>query len=183
LDVDLKRRYSREDLRDLQHPVLKRFFRVWETKRAGGRHPSRNDVSARDLAPFLPYVVLARAVDSDLEFRIIGHAIIQAYGENFTGRRLSSLTEAVGAPMVDAYRSVVAEDQPVLLKGSFEHSRDSHSDREVILTPLGPSDGIVDHVLAAGTFLPHVSRAAADTNDGSRNISCYTSSVLSVPSL
>ena len=151
----LTRLYRRKDLDALANPLLRQLLAVWRGKCAGRRFPSRNDISPRDLVQVLPIITLARVVDdaTDFELRIIGHDVVQAYQENFTGRRMSSLSDVVSDSMRQAYHAVVREACPVLLEGWFEPSAENRCYyREVLLTPLGPTDAAVDHVLSAGAF-------------------------------
>src|SRR5262249_52251927 len=103
----------------------------------------------------LRYLSLARVIEGsdDFEIRIVGDAIVQAYGENFTGRTLSSIAEFVGDTVVAAYQDVVREGSLIVLHGSFERARNHHFRRELVLMPLG-ADGRVEFVLCAGMLMP-----------------------------
>jgi hypothetical protein len=158
--VQLQRRYSRVPIDHLQSPILHEIKRIWDAKRDGRSYPSRNDLRPHDFASFLRHLSLARVIDggSDFEMRIIGDEIVQAYGENFTGRTLSSLAELIGDAMLGAYHAVRQEGRPVLLQGSFERKHNDHFRREVILMPLG-IDSEVEFVLSAGMLMPRGSGA------------------------
>jgi hypothetical protein len=55
--------------------------------------------------------------------------------------------------MRQACHAVFREARPVLLAGWFEpYAQNRCFYREVLLTPLGPAGGGVDHVLSAGAF-------------------------------
>ena len=153
--MQLQRRYVRITLDDLHSPVLRHILHVWEGKRNGRAYPSRTDLRPQDFSPFLRHLTLSRVVEEkrDFEIRILGDEIVQAYGENLTGRTVSSLVGLVGEAMVDAYHAVVDEGGPVLLQGFFERARNDHFRREVILMPLG-SGGKVQFVLSAGMLMP-----------------------------
>jgi hypothetical protein len=149
--LQLQRRYTRVALDNLQSPVLRHVLGVWDGKRNRSAYPARHDLRPQDFAPYLRHLSLARVIDGsdDFELRIIGDEIIQAYGENFTGRTLSSIAESVGEAVVSAYQDVVLEGEPILLHGLFERPSNHHFRREVLLMPLG-TDGTVDIVLSAG---------------------------------
>jgi len=151
----LQRRYARVARDNLQSPVLRCILRVWDEKRNGRPYPARDDLRPHDFAPYLRHLSLARVIDgsNDFELRIIGDAIVQAYGENFTGRTLSSIAEFVGDAVVAAYHSVVLEGGPIVLHGSFERPRNHHFRRELILMPIGANRG-VEFVLSAGMLTP-----------------------------
>lgn len=165
--MQLERRYARVTLDSLRSPVLRHVLGVWDAKRNGRAHPARRDLRPRDFAPYLRHLSLARVMDGgdDFELRIIGDEIVQSYGENFTGRTLSSIAEFVGDAVVLAYRTVLVEGGPVLLHGFFESPRDHHFRREVLLMPIG-AEARVEFVLSAGMLTPrftdeqHASTAA-----------------------
>jgi hypothetical protein len=161
--VQLQRRYTRVALDNLRSPVLRHVLSVWDSKRNGRAWPAREELRPQDFAPYLRHLSLARVIDGsdDFELRIIGDEIIQAYGENFTGRTLSSIAELVGDDVVSAYEAVVLEGSPILLQGSFEGPHDHHFRREVVLMPLG-TEGKVNFVLSAGMLTP---RDSASGND------------------
>jgi hypothetical protein len=153
--VQLQRSYSRVPIDHLQSPILHQVKHIWDAKRAGRVYPSRNDLRPHDFASFLRHLSLARVIDGgdDFEMRIIGDEIVQAYGENFTGRTLSSLADLIGEAMLGAYQAVRQEGCPILLQGSFERKHNDHFRREVILMPLG-MDAQVEFVLSAGVLMP-----------------------------
>jgi len=153
--VQLQRRYTRVALDNLQSPVLRHILRVWDEKRKGRTYPARCDLRPQDFVPYLRHLSLARVIEgrNDFELRIIGDEIIQTYGENFTGRTLSSIAEFVGDAVVSAYHAVVLEGGPVLLHGDFERPRNHHFRREVLLVPVG-ADSKVEFVLSAGLMTP-----------------------------
>jgi hypothetical protein len=161
--VHLQRRYARVPIDNLQSPILHQVKHIWEDKRNGRAYPARTDLRPHDFASFLRHLSLARVMDrdDDFEIRIVGDEIVQAYGENFTGRTLSSLAGLVGDAMLDAYQAVRDEGCPVLLQGLFERTRNHHFRREVFLMPLGV-DGHVEFVLSAGTLMPR----GSGTNGG-----------------
>jgi hypothetical protein len=153
--VQLQRRYARVAIDHLESPVLCQIVHVWDEKRNGRAYPSREELRPHDFSPFLRHLSLARVLDGcdDFEIRIVGDEIVQAYGENLTGRTLSSLGGVVGDAMLDAYHAVVAEGGPILLHGFFEQTRNHHFRREVVLMPLG-MDGKVNFVLSGGILMP-----------------------------
>lgn len=146
--------YRRRVHCDPKSPLLRQFLTTWRTKGASRRFPSRTELRPRDFPRLLPFATLARRVPEsrDFEFRVIGEAVIEAYGENFTGRRLSEIEFAVCSIMREAYGAVAHSGEPVLLEGWFERfNRDAFS-REVLMVPLGQRDSAVDHILSAGVY-------------------------------
>lgn len=163
--LQLQRRYARVALDQLQSPVLAFILHVWDEKRKERAYPRRDELRPQDFAPYLRHLTLAQFSEGscDFELRIIGDEIVQAYGENFTGRTLSSIAEFVGDAVVSAYHTVVQGGVPILLHGFFERPRNHHFRREVLLMPVG-ADGKVDFVLSAGMLTPRESEPQRDAD-------------------
>ncbi len=133
--------------------LLKELLATRNAKRGVHELPTRAELMPRDLKKVLPFVTLARVVDDDdFEFRIIGEEVIYAYGENFTGRRLSALGDKVTDLVKHAYRSTALARKPVLLEGWFKEMDLKAFRREILLLPLGLSGQCAEYVLSAGVY-------------------------------
>ena len=154
--MHFQRQYARAAVGDLQSPVLKRVLGLWNAKRDERPFPCRDDVRPRDFAPFLRLLALARWTETgDFEIRLVGDEIVEAHGENFRGRTLSSLEDVIGEEMIGAYRAAVEERAPILLQGSFERANSQRFLREVLLLPVG-SAGKVEFVLSASVLIKRI---------------------------
>lgn len=134
-------------------------LRYWKGLRGSRRFPARDDVTPRNMAPFLRNIVLIRVVDdgTDYEYRIAGDACVQAFGTNFQGMRLTeieSIDAQYGRATRLAYEHVRAMGAPFALRGWVAPSIASlFSYHETVFLPLGESD-TVDHLLVASSFTP-----------------------------
>jgi len=119
----------------------------------------RNELSPREMVPFLRNLVVIRIIDEgkDYEYRIVGDAFVQALGMNFRGLRLTEVEvadPAYGLATRAAYEHVRTTTQPFALRGWVSPSVPSlFSYHETAFLPLGDKDEI-DHILVASSFTP-----------------------------
>lgn len=134
--------------------------RHWGELKGKRRFPARDDISPRDMAPFLRNIVMIRIIDGgkDYEYRIVGDAHVQAQGINFAGHTLSAI-EAInsdyGTNTRTAYDYVRATAEPIAMRGWVGRDRpqSAYSYYETAFLPLGQND-IVDHLLVVTNYRP-----------------------------
>jgi hypothetical protein len=143
----------------IESPVLRSGYQYWLNKRGDRRHPARDDIRPREIAPLLRYLALIKIEGDDFIYRIVGDTIVMSYGIPLQNRRMSDLAydePGFGTFAVPLLRKVATTAEPVAVRGKIgrdvTHVNFTHS--ENILLPLGPDDHTVDHVL---TFASYVS--------------------------
>ena len=135
--------------------------RYWTGLRGARNFPPRNELSPRDMAPFLRNIVLLRVIDggSDYEYRIVGDAFVQAFGADFRGTRLSAVeitNPDYGRAARATYEHVRVTGHPFALRGVVSPSTPSlFSYHETAFLPLG-TEATVDHLLVATAFTPRL---------------------------
>lgn len=124
------------------------LYSVWNERRGERPFPSKSMLSMRDYKDNLKRVALLRVIGngSDFEFRIVGDVLIQDFGENFQGKKITELSE-LGNVINLAYRPVVASGKPLLFECIAETVERSDYCGEVLLLPLGEDGRNVDHLL------------------------------------
>ena len=147
-------------LEEIESSALRQISDHWLGLRGGRRFPSRDDLAPKNFKTLLRHITLLKVVDggADYEFRILGDVQVQAYGENFTGMRLSEvgakhpkLAEALklvydGVRMghgAIGYRGWIGRDMPDT----------KYSYHECAFFPLGATGDAVDHILVAGVYV------------------------------
>lgn len=147
-------------LEEIESVTLRQIVEHWSLLRGERKFPARADLKPKNLKHLLRHMMLLKVVDggADYEFRIVGDVQVQAYGENFSGMRLSKVGVkhpkfAEGLKLLyDAvrmgryaygYRGWIGRDMPDT-KFSFH---------ELAFCPLGPSDEVVDHILIGGVYV------------------------------
>jgi hypothetical protein len=140
--------------------VLRSGYQYWQSKCAGRRFPSRDDIRPRDIATSLRYISLIKVEGDDFIYRIVGDVIVMSYGVPLQNRRLSDL--AYDEPGFDIFvipmlRKVVASGEPLALRGKVgrDVARVNFTDCENLMLPLGRDDSTVDHILTFGSYISH----------------------------
>jgi len=153
-------------LDEIESATLRQVVEHWSSLRGERKFPSRADLNPKHFRNLLRHVTLLRVIGggADYEFRILGDVQVQAYGENFSGMRLSEVgvkhpkfAEGLkifydGVRMgcyAFGYRGWIGRDMPDT-KYSFH---------ELVLCPLGPTDDTVDHILVAGIYVMRGAKA------------------------
>jgi len=123
----------------------------WLAKRGQRRMPSRQDIDAVEIPRLLPNLMLIDVFHDPLRFRyrLIGTRVVDATGEDRTGRCFDSVDFIAANPIVrEQYAACVASGEPVHSLEPF-YRRDSGTayDVERLLLPLSSDDATVDVIL------------------------------------
>ena len=82
--------------------------------------PSRGDIDPIEIPKLLPHVQLIEAVGERFRYRLIGTALAQAFGRDYTGAYPEDVSNAARAEAVcRIYRLVQEKRQPVFLRSSY----------------------------------------------------------------
>ncbi len=159
-----ERRSSVIALDAVENAAVRGGIEYWR-KLCGARpFPNRNDVSPREISGLLRNTVLLRVIeDGDYEFRIVGDAHVIAHGYSMQGKKLSQIdlySPGYGALLKTLYDPVVQNRVPFALRGWLlkGDKNTQHIYTESVFLPLGPEDGVVDHVLNFSVYVPRDTR-------------------------
>lgn len=127
----------------------------WDAKRAGRSMPSRADIQPQEIPRLLPGVILVDVEPSDLRLRVrlAGTMVVEAYGEDYTGRYLDEIYFGGERDKVlSDYRMVVELRQPYCSDHRFHNVNDTTYDIERLILPLSNDDKAVNMLLAVLSF-------------------------------
>lgn len=146
-------------------PVHGAVLAYWETKRGARRMPARRDIDPTELPRVLPYLQLIEAVPPDrFRYRLVGTAIVQIFGHDYTGRFLDEL--ALGAERTNFFagklQAVRDNARPMFVRTQYVSAKGVHFMANRLYVPLSEDDRNVNMVLGSLTF--EFSRGA--TRDG-----------------
>jgi hypothetical protein len=99
----------------IRSPAVRSLFAYWDRIRAGRIAPSWSEIEPGEIKSLLPYLIVAEILDSpfDIRYRLIGMAVVEAFGFDFMGKTLSSLERDSGAPSwFPVYRQFLARRGP-----------------------------------------------------------------------
>jgi hypothetical protein len=125
----------------------------WELKRGARPMPTRAMIDPLDLKAHLGWLILAEMLPdgSDMRWRLIGSNIVDAYGRDSTGKRLSEIGDDMDPDyrrfLVASYRAVV--DQAAIVRGHGPLTVVGRAWRrfDAFSLPLDAGDGTVGMVL------------------------------------
>lgn len=137
------------------HPRIRRIHDYWLSLHKDGKLPGRDRIDPCAIPEILPgtWMLDVQRVPFRLRYRLVGTKIVQAMGEEMTGKWLDEARpQTLEVPgYFDRYRRVVEEATPSWRKGRpvMEHDR-FYVSLENILLPLA-SDGETPDVILAHT--------------------------------
>lgn len=144
---------------DIQSAVVREAIDVWSAKKGARRYPSRDALTPRDMMRFLRHVTLYRLKDggTDFEYRVMGDAVVQAWGRSFVGcdsAKLNRIRAGMGDVIQRICASIARRGEPLVVRGVLSKGEYEHIDQETVFLPLGPDDTTIDHVLSVSWYAP-----------------------------
>ena len=100
---------------DITSRLVLLLFDHWERQRGARLAPRWRDIDPGEIRPTLPYLSTADLLDSpfDLRYRLVGTAVVNAVGYDFTGQNLRSMMVATGLEVwLTHYRRTAEERRP-----------------------------------------------------------------------
>ncbi|MGO8919805.1 MAG: PAS domain-containing protein [Stellaceae bacterium] len=135
--------------------VLRLAFDYWQAKRAGRGMPQRRDIEPVELRDVLPHLQITEAIGGGHRFRyrLIGTAIVEAFGAEFTGKYVDELVSGERDSFVHAcYRAVCASRRPAFVRSKYVTTRNIDLTANRVLLPLSEDGEAVNQILGALTF-------------------------------
>lgn len=145
-------------------PVLRTVLDYWERRRGARAMPQRRDIDPAELRPVLPHLQITEAIEGGARFRyrLVGTAVVEAFGAEFTGKYVDELVSGERDSFVHAcYRAVCTARRPVFARSKYITTKDVDLTANRVLTPLSEDGVEVGQILGGLTFefaRPHVAR-------------------------
>ena len=142
----------------LQNTLVRQGISYWQSIMDAKAFPPRGIVAPRLLGPLLSNVILVKVLADDYEYRIVGDALVQGFGEDFSGKRLSAVIESdakFGLGLKLLYDQVRTSGAPIGYRGWVgEDMRGAKFlYHESAILPMGPQGGAVDHLLVVSAII------------------------------
>jgi hypothetical protein len=130
---------------------------LWTRLKGERLFPSRETLKPRDMARYLRNVTLfaVSAANEDFEYKVMGDAVVQAWGRSFCGMKrcdLNRLQPGMGEVIWNVCHSIVRRRQPLVLRGRLWRDERNITQQESIFLPFGPDDLTVAFVLSVSSF-------------------------------
>jgi len=134
------------------------LFEYWSERRNGRRMPSRADIDPAELGKLLPNLMLIEATDGATRryrYRLVGTRVVQATGEDRTGRHFDEVEFFHRFPDVLAqYGQIIETASPQFMPEPFcNETHGTTYEVERLMLPLGRNDAQVDMILVHFRFM------------------------------
>jgi len=137
-------------------PGLQTLYAYWQDKRGDRLMPSRADIDPAGFRLLLPHVMLynAEGLGGPYTIRLVGSAIVQFVGRNFTGKPAGSQMEPTAAvAMVRLLDLVVTSRAPKFRIGkAFWWKEKAYRAYEAAFMPLAADGETVNMIFAGMKF-------------------------------
>jgi len=137
-------------------PVLGPTLAYWLDKRGSRAMPRKADIDPTEIAPkILPNLVIIQVVDGGARFRyrLVGTALVDAYGKDFSGRHADELFPDDQLNFVQSsYRTVCASKLPLFSHNRYFRLKDTDLFSIRIYMPLSDDNQDVHHILGVMRF-------------------------------
>jgi hypothetical protein len=131
-------------------PMLGSVLAYWVRKRGTRPMPCRRDIDPTEISrELLPNLQIVEVVDGGARFRyrLAGTALVEAYGEEFTGKYSDELFCGERLRfMHEMYRAVCASKAPLFARNKYKTPRNIEFAAYRIYMPLSDDGGDVHHI-------------------------------------
>jgi hypothetical protein len=135
-----------------EHSSLQELQAYWRAKKGHRIAPPRSAIEPNEIKALLPNILLIDVVGAPPRFRarLFGSKLIEAYGEEVTGRFGDEVDLDNVAPELMAFLESAARDcKPQFLRAEFTKQSGRHLKYEQIILPLSEDGKTVNMLLSA----------------------------------
>lgn len=146
----------------LGDPRLEDIYRYWLSRHRDGHLPRRADIKPAELGAVIRHVNLIdviRVAGQPLQFRhrLVGTAIIEWLGADFTGKMVDEATYGPTAPQIAASLArIVATAQPFHRLAPLDWNQRKFALMEAVELPLGGDTDEVAMILRGAVYRHHI---------------------------
>jgi CheY-like chemotaxis protein len=139
-----------------RNPTLRRLYHYWLAKRGDLPWPDRHAIDPTDLADILPNLVIVEIVGEGearrFRYRLIGTAIVTAYGRDATGRFIDeTLTGAYRDFVIRLLNEVVTTGRGIYAASAFRLENSGLSAERIFL-PLSVGGAEIRQIIVSHTL-------------------------------
>lgn len=134
---------------------LTRLLAYWSAKRGDRPAPGRGDLDPLDIPDLLPIISLIDVLRDPLRFRyrLVGTAVVEAFGRDGTGRFVDDSLYGADAPAVFAsFERIATEARPFRRRSRLHYTGSGWLVLEAIELPLVDEAGAVTMILGGNSF-------------------------------
>lgn len=134
----------------IRSPKVRFLHDHWDRLRGARIAPRWAEIDPGALRPILPFLIVTEFLDRpfDVRFRLVGTAVLEAYGEDFMGRTLSTLEATGGHDLwFDIYRRIMNDARPHYGRYCLEGAAAEIMITDVGMFPLSSDGRAVDRTI------------------------------------
>jgi hypothetical protein len=133
--------------------VLGAVLDYWLRIRSGRAMPARRDLDPADVRVLLPHLQLVDIVGGRFRYRLIGTALVEAFGRDYTGHYPDEMFETTRGPYIcHVYAAVCQARRPMYLRSRYITTKNVDLIAERLYLPLSSDGQEVDMILGALAF-------------------------------
>lgn len=135
-------------------PILGDALAYWREKRASRSMPRRRDIDPVEMPTLLPNLQLIEIVPGGrFRYRLIGTALVQAFGRDYTGQYPDELVDGHrGRMIIEVYNGVRNAKQPMFLRSRYLTTKNVDLIANRLYLPLSEDESVVNMILGVMTF-------------------------------
>lgn len=134
-------------------PILGRVLDYWARQRGARSMPQRRNIEPSDIPRLLPNLQLIDVLGDQFRYRLIGTALVEAFGRDYTGAYAHELFPGPRGGFVCAlYRSVCDARRPIFTRNRYHTTKDVDLIANRLYLPLSEDDDRVGMILGAFSF-------------------------------
>jgi hypothetical protein len=134
-------------------PVLGPALAYWARKRGSRSMPRRRDIDPTEIAALLPNLQLIDVQGDRFRYRLVGTALVEAFGRDYTGKYPHDLFPGKRGDFVSAlYRSVRDAKRPMFNRSRYVTTKDLDMTANRLYLPLSEDDRDVSMLMGAFSF-------------------------------
>ena len=134
-------------------PVLGGALAYWRRKRDGRAMPSRRDIDPGEIPRLLPHLQLIDVAGGRFRYRLVGTALVDAYGRDYTGQFVDELFDKSRSQFItNAYNSITETRRPGFLRNRCVTTKGVKLIANRLYLPLSDDAQEFHMILGAMTF-------------------------------
>lgn len=134
-------------------PILGPTYRYWQAKCGARAMPRRRDLDPTECPRLLPYLQLTDLVGGRICCRLVGTAIVDAYGSELRGKYFDEIYSGARLRLIETnYRMACERLRPVLVRNRYFARRSTPLVCTRLVMPLSEDGATVAQFLTAVNF-------------------------------
>lgn len=134
-------------------PILWPAFEYWRGKCGPRAMPRRCDIDPTEIPRLLRNIQITEIIGARTRFRLVGTAIVEAYGSELTGKFFDEVFSGERLRFAETnYRLICTEKRPIFVSNNYCSKKDLHLVCNRVVMPLSDDGVNVNQCISAMSF-------------------------------